>query len=269
MMQPLVTRIYQSPQSPPSPTSLVLSDSISFKDRFCYEEELPRLSLTDNRSFILFKILNNTIILNDSIALYQGGKLYLFDQIKLTDSIAKRIVLVKNDDLALVATIEKDGYLSLQDTISFTDKIAFRVIKILGETIALTDEITELLETEPFYFDKGVVEPLFVIEDLIVYGGAEMHFYPEQTVVTKWKTRYFVNDVLVDPDSFTIEVFDPKNVKRVSYNSTYLVKDSTGVYRYNFNIPTDVVEGNWRIMVKGTIGNWVTVLNVHLEVRKQ
>jgi len=233
-----------------------------------------RLGLVDKVEKTARKILSDWLDMHDGtiITILEGDhnrRLFLWSNLRLTDSIAKRIILVKNDGITLTATLGNDGYLSLQDTVSLQDKIAFRVIKLLNDTIPLTDEITQLLETEPFYFDKGVVEPLFVIEDLIVYGGAEMHFYPEQTVVAKWKTRYFVNDVLVDPDSFTIEVFDPKNVKRVNYNSAYLVKDSTGVYKYNFNIPADVVEGNWRVKIKGTIGNWVTVLNIHLEVKKQ
>ncbi len=233
-----------------------------------------RLGLIDKVEKTARKILSDWLDLHDQMTIYilegdHNRKLYLWSNLSLVDSIAKRIVLVKQDGISLTATLGNDGYLSLQDTISLQDKIAFRVIKVLNETIQLTDEITQLLETEPFYFDDGKVEPYFVIEDLIVYGGAEMHFYPEQTVVIKWKTRYFTNDDLFDPDSFDISIYDPKNVKRVVYNSTYLVKDSVGVFKYTFNIPSDVVEGDWCIKVRGTKGTWNTVLNIHLEVRKK
>jgi uncharacterized protein YfaS (alpha-2-macroglobulin family) len=95
-----------------------------------------------------------------------------------------------------------------------------------------------------------------------------MHFYPEQSVDVRWKTRYFVNDLLFDPDSHEVTVFDPKGVTRVVYNSAYLVKDSIGVYKYTFNIPADVVSGDWRVKIKGIKGTWASVLNIHLEVRK-
>jgi hypothetical protein len=227
-------------------------------------------SLIDSITKKYGKNLYDYVSLGDSTLLYMNNTYYisLFNRIDLYDAIAKRIILYKSDNLSLVAELQNDGYLALQDNISLTDHLSMKVMKVLGEVIPITDEITQLLESEPFYFDHGLVEPRFVIEDLRVYGGAEMHFYPEQSVDVRWKTRYFVNDLLFDPDSHEITVYDPKDVTRVVHNSAYLVRESTGVYKYTFNIPADVVSGDWHVKIKGIIGTWTSVLNIHLEVRK-
>ena len=253
---------------------LSISEGVGITDKikkFTNKLLLDAESLIDNVTKKYGKNLYDYISLDDSTLLYMNNTYYisLFNRIDLYDAIAKRIILYKDDSLSLVAELLSDGYLAIQDSISLTDHLSMKVMKVLGEIIPITDDITQLLESEPFYFDKGVVEPYFVIEDLRVYGGAEMHFYPDQTVVAKWKTRYFVNDLLFDPDSHTITVYDPKGQIRVVYNSAYLVKDSIGVYKYTFNLPTDVVGGDWYIRIKGTKGTWNSILNIHLEVRKK
>jgi hypothetical protein len=253
---------------------LSISEGVGITDKirkFASKLLLDAESLIDSVTKKYGKTLYDYISVDDSTLLYMNNTYYisLFNRIDLYDAIAKRIILYKNDNLSLVAELQQDGYLALQDTISLTDHLSMKVMKVLGEVIPITDEITQLLESEPFYFDHGRVEPRFVIEDLRVYGGAEMHMYPEQSVDVRWKTRYFVNDLLFDPDSHEVTVYDPKDVVRVVYNSAYLVKESTGVYKYTFNIPSDVVSGDWHVKVKGTIGTWTSVLNIHLEVRKK
>lgn len=227
-------------------------------------------SLLDNIIKKYSKNLYDIVSLGDTTLLYMNNTYYIsmFNKIDLYDAIAKRIILYKDDNLSLIAELQKDGYLALQDNITLTDHLSMKVMKVLGEVIPITDDITQLLESEPFYFDHGLVEPVFVIEDLRVYGGAEMHFYPEQAVDVRWKTRYFVNDLLFDPDSHEITVFDPKGVVRVVNNPAYIIKESIGVYKYTFNIPADVVSGDWRVKIKGIKATWVSVLNIHLEVRK-
>jgi hypothetical protein len=253
---------------------LSISEGVGIIDKikkFTNKLLLDAESLIDNVTKKYGKNLYDYISLDDSTLLYMNNTYYisLFNRIDLYDAIAKRIILYKDDSLSLVAELLSDGYLAIQDSISLTDHLSMKVMKVLGEIIPITDDITQLLESEPFYFDKGVVEPYFVIEDIRVYGGAEMHFYPDQTVVAKWKTRYFVNDLLFDPDSHTVTVYDPKGQIRVVYNSAYLVKDSIGVYKYTFNLPADVVGGDWYIRIKGTKGTWNSILNIHLEVRKK
>ena len=194
---------------------------------------------------------------------------YIFNKVDLGDVTNKKIVLYKNEDVSLVITLSEDGYTALQDSITFTDTISKKIVKVFGEIIPITENIESLFETEPFYFDKGEVEPSFVIEDIRVYGGAEMFFYPEQTVDIKWKIRRFTNDALFDPSSHEVSIYDPKNVKRVVYNSANLAKDAVGIYKYTFNLPADVVEGDWYARVKAVNGNWNSVLHIHLEVRKR
>jgi len=227
-------------------------------------------SLLDNIIKKYSKNLYDIVSLGDTTLLYMNNTYYIsmFNKIDLYDAIAKRIILYKDDNLSLIAELKDDGYLALQDNITLTDHLSMKVMKVLGEVIPITDDITQLLESEPFYFDHGLVEPVFIIEDLRVYGGAEMHFYPEQSVDVRWKTRYFVNDLLFDPDSHEITVLDPKGITRVVNNPAYLIKESIGVYKYTFNIPADVVSGDWRVKIKGIKGTWASVLNIHLEVRK-
>jgi len=74
---------------------------------------------------------------------------------------------------------------------------------------------------------------------------------------------------LFDPSSHEVSIYDPKNVKRVVYNSANLAKDAVGIYKYTFNLPADVVEGDWYARVKAVNGNWNSVLHIHLEVRKR
>jgi hypothetical protein len=132
-----------------------------------------RLGLVDKVEKTARKILSDWLALRDQLTIYilegdHNRKLYLWSNLSLIDSIAKRIVLVKQDGITLTATLDNNGYLSLQDIVSLQDKIAFRVIKVLNDTIPLTDEITQLLETEPFYFDYGEVYPVYVITDTLI-----------------------------------------------------------------------------------------------------
>ncbi len=154
-------------------------DNFNFTDLFIANKQavlgiIERINVGDRIQGLVNKRLLDSLNLNDSTVLYlqqeHTSTLYLFNRLDLIDSVAKHIILVKNDNIGLTAELSNTGYLSLQDTISFTDKIAMRVIKVLGEIIPLTDDITQLLESIPFYFDENSVSPEDIITDVSIYG---------------------------------------------------------------------------------------------------
>jgi hypothetical protein len=95
-----------------------------------------------------------------------------------------------------------------------------------------------------------------------------MFAYPEQSCVIKWEDRQFSDDTLYDPDSHIVEVFDPTNTKRVTYDVAKLANTSVGCYKYTFNTPADVIYGDWYVKVKAIKGNSTTVMNLHFEMKK-
>jgi len=72
--------------------------------------------------------------------------------------------------------------------------------------------------------------------------------------------------VLSDVASASIVLKDPTDTTRVTYNADNLVKQATGKYRYDFQIPTVVIEGDWYVEITATIGSRESVRTAHFEV---
>jgi len=200
----------------------------------------------------------------------RGSWLYLQimkEKMRLTDSVSKVVKVVKSDQISLLIFVVGDRSLIIQDSLELIDLYIGRIGRPRIDVIDI-DDIIKYIHTIPIYFDAGQVYPEYVIGDLRIYGGAEMHFYPNQTVVVKWKVREFENDTLIDPDSHSIEVYDSKGVKRVGYDVNNLYREGIGSYRYHFNIPSDVVVGDWYVKVSAVSGAQTTVLAIHFDVRK-
>jgi hypothetical protein len=245
----------------------------------------PYLYLHNRR----IQLLSDTILLSDSVLKIINKSLTdieslldnvryivvktLDDHIILLDTLSNHILLILKDnisqnDILLTTEITNSGFIALQDRITLSDSIQFKVSKALTSSLTLADFI-ELFETRIIGFSDYEVYPEYVITDLQVYGGAEMHFYPDQSVAVSFKLRQFVDDVLIDPDTFDVEVTDPKDMVRVHYTASYMVKLSTGVYKYIFKLPKDVIEGDWKVKVSATKGLWTTNIPIHFEVRKK
>lgn len=83
------------------------------------------------------------------------------------------------------------------------------------------------------------------------------------------------NNNLFDPDTVTITIYDPSG-NTVVDNQT-MTKQSTGVYQYGYNIPSNAKYGEYRIVVKMTITGTSTtiqedeffILPIRLEEVKQ
>lgn len=57
-------------------------------------------------------------------------------------------------------------------------------------------------------------------------------------------------DALLDPDSHSIQVYDPDNTAMLGTPETNPTKISVGVYEYYYNIPSDAKYGDWLIQWK-------------------
>ena len=253
----------------------------------CYTDISESLILSDLVSKLPSKLLYSPLPLSDSFALLLSWKLGLFDPFVLDDDlynriskyiddsiiqsdvISKSIFVLVNDDVSLVTQLIPSGYLALQDIIPLYDIVKFNIKKGLLESLTLSDLISELLETPAIYISNFNIYPEYIISDLMLYGGAEMHFYPNQAVVIKFNVSGYDDKTLTDPDSFNIEVYDPKDVNRVSYDYMNISKISTGCYKYIFKLPTDVVGGNWYIKLSAIKNSWTTVIDIDFEVKKR
>lgn len=90
--------------------------------------------------------------------------------------------------------------------------------------------------------------------------------YPGETGVLYFEIRRTSDNELVTPDSFNIRVRDPSQSTRIVYNASLLVEDSTGVYRYTFQVPSRVLPGEWHIEVQSTVGSYTAVERVNFGV---
>lgn len=75
--------------------------------------------------------------------------------------------------------------------------------------------------------------------------------------------------VLTDADSTAIVARDPANSTRVVYDGDNLSTTGVGGYSYVFDVPDDVVEGDWYVNISATVGDDTTVRNAHFEVRER
>jgi hypothetical protein len=179
---------------------------------------------------------------------------------------SKTVKVYKSEDVSFLMTYSKNSVYLLQDNITFIESFIKTVIKKAVDTILFL-EVTNTLLTVPLYFDAGRIEPQYVITDLRIYGGAEMQFYAGQTADIRWNHRRFDNDTLDDPDSHTVVIYDSRNVQRVAYDVTKLLKESTGVYKYYFTLPSDVIVGDWYAKITAIKGTATTVLTIHFNVK--
>ena len=91
------------------------------------------------------------------------------------------------------------------------------------------------------------------------------HGLPGQWKSVTFHTRNASGD-LANVDSASIKIKDPTDTTRVSYTAANLVNEDTGKYKYDFQIPTVVVEGDWYIEITATIGSRESVRTAHFEV---
>ena len=68
------------------------------------------------------------------------------------------------------------------------------------------------------------------------------------------KIWYFKDEVgtLIDPDTITIKIYDPKDALKDTLYKSDLTKTATGTYKMKWNIPSDAEDGLWTIKVTGT-----------------
>ena len=207
----------------------------------------------------------------DQSAYIRRNKLILFwknEIVKFTESYNKTVKVFKSENVSFLMTYSKNSAYLIQDNITFIESFIKTVTKKVVDTIPFSEVVSTLL-TVPLYFDAGRIEPQYVITDLRIYGGAEMQFYAGQTADIRWKHRRFDDDTLDDPDSHTVVIYDSRNVQRVAYDVTKLLKESTGVYKYYFTLPSDVIVGDWHAKITATKGTATTVLTIHFNVKEK
>ena len=194
--------------------------------------------------------------------------LWINEQERLSETIEKVIYAPKGDTVGLIITVVSGNTLTFQDNIALTDEIVKAIGKNITEVINITESPSTLF-SEIVYFDNAEIYPEYIVTGVHFYGGAEMHVFPSQTCIVEWDIRDFETETLYDPDSHTVEIYDCRNSRRVAYDSSKLVKESTGHYKYAFTVPDTVVAGDWYAKVKATKGTSSTVLHVHFEVKKR
>ena len=68
--------------------------------------------------------------------------------------------------------------------------------------------------------------------------------------------------------TITIAIKDPAGSTRVVYDSDNLSTSATGVYAYDFQIPENIVDGDWHVNISATIGGRTSIKNVHFSVEE-
>lgn len=61
---------------------------------------------------------------------------------------------------------------------------------------------------------------------------------------------------LFDPDAHSIQVYDPSGTAKLVSPVTNPTQQSTGIYRYTYQIPSDAMYGDWRVEWKATEGEY-------------
>jgi hypothetical protein len=217
------------------------------------------LLLIDSISKSIGKPIDDPLSLVDSIFNLSDWKLLIDDPLSLVDSILKSVGKPVTDSLVLDDSVLKSIGKIITDPLSLVDLLQKALLRklVISDSFALSDIIAELYN------------PDWRITDLFVYGGAEGCFYPEQSTALRFNIRKLVGNLFIDPDLIKIDVYDSRNINVVKYNPVCLIKESIGIYKYIFNIPKNVTEGNWHVTVSITRKSWTTVLNINFEVRKR
>lgn len=79
-----------------------------------------------------------------------------------------------------------------------------------------------------------------------------MSLYPEDRTTIN-ATITDKKGVKVDPSTHEIKVYDPDGTLKGSFNDP--VKDATGEYHLDYDIPENGKAGTWKAVWKATIGN--------------
>ena len=127
----------------------------------------------------------------------------------------------------------------------------------------------------------AVVRPPLIlsalIKDLITFVsritdfltiGAEMgavHAIPGQWKRVEFDTKS--GGILAD-STISIVIRNPSRVTRVQYDASNLTKVSTGKYTYDFQVPDNVIVGDWYVAISATVGDKTTKRNIHFPVRE-
>ena len=111
--------------------------------------------------------------------------------------------------------------------------------------------------------------PKYIIDDVSIRGGNGMHFYPEQSVIINFSVKSFEDKLPADPNSFDISLYDPRGVKRVSYDAGRLNQTSVGSYDYGFEIPLDVIVGSWYVKIIMTKLTYKSVITISFDVKER
>ena len=93
-----------------------------------------------------------------------------------------------------------------------------------------------------------------------------MSKFPGESVSVYFKARRAHDNELVDPSEFDIDVRDPSGSTRINYNPSLLYNLGTGLYRYYFKIPDDVLPGRWYVDIYATVGVYTTFKRIYFEV---
>ncbi len=76
-----------------------------------------------------------------------------------------------------------------------------------------------------------------------------MRFFPGETVSLK-ATYMDVDGKIVDPSETHVYIYDPMGNEVASDTPT---KVEDGIYRYNYDLPDDAMEGDWYAKFTGTV----------------
>jgi len=87
-------------------------------------------------------------------------------------------------------------------------------------------------------------------------------YFVGETIVIQVSVKDPKNDTLVDPDSITMDVYDPSDNKVVS--GDVLTQTGTGIYEYKYTFEN--AAGLWRFRVKAVAGTFTAIEELQIQV---
>ena len=106
------------------------------------------------------------------------------------------------------------------------------------------------------------------ITDLITIENITMD--TAQALPGQWKRISFdtkSGGVLTNATN-SIVAKNPSGSTRVQYDAANLTAVSTGKYTYDFQVPANIIPGDWRVEISSTISGRTAIRNIHFEVEE-
>ena len=101
------------------------------------------------------------------------------------------------------------------------------------------------------------------IVDLITIENVTMD--TAQALPEQWKRVSFdtkSGETLTNATN-SIVIKNPQGSTRVQYDADNLTAVSTGKYTYDFQVPLNIIPGDWRVEISSTIGDKTARRNIH------